>query len=50
MEGDIEVWSKKKNKKKTTGFLKFAHDGYKKMSQNQKKSANTAKIYFISSP
>ena len=42
MEGEIEGWSKK-------GFLKFAH-GYKKDVAEQKKSANTAKIYFISSP
>lgn len=31
MEGEIEGWSKK-------AFLKFAHDGYKKMSQNKKKA------------
>jgi len=31
MEGEIKGWSKK-------GFLKFAHDGYKKMSQNKKKA------------
>jgi len=41
---------KNKTKQKNTGFLKFAQYGYKKMSQNKKKSANSAKIYFISSP